>query len=356
MISLSQAWRTTLFVAALCAPSVVYADSMGQASTPNGSAFVDACAGLGYSPDIQPGIAWAGNPSGGTNCSNATGAFVSRPALATGSAAPNPYPYQDTSSASASIGHLHLDAGHTGDSGYYFPEAYAEAGWNDTLTPNVANLVNVMGNTGVWVIPITVSGIFATSGPDAGAGGYVDVFQNGQEFADYAPVDDAAYSVYRSVNAPLLTNVANGFPGAGWSNEMIGWSATSRYGPGYAILDPSTTIYFALPVTLGQSYSLGIWADLSAGEYSAGAASPTLQQDIASADMSNSILWGGPGYFIDGAGNVHTDVTVTSGSGYNYNVAATDSAAAPEPSSTALALIGVGFLALGSRRGCKFRN
>ena len=356
MISLSQARRTVLVVAALCAPSAVYADALGQAGTPNGSAFADACAGLGYSPDVQPGIAWAGNPSGGTTCFSAPGASVSKAASATGSAAPNPYPYDDISSASASIGHLHLDAGHTGDSGYYFPEAYAEAGWNDTVTPNVANLVDVVGNTGVWVIPITVSGIFATSGPDAGAGGYVDVFQNGSEVGDYATVDDAAYSVYRSVNAPLLTGVANGFPGAGWSNEMIGWSATSRYGAGYAILGPSTTIYFALPVTLGQSYSLGIWADLSAGEYSAGAAGPTLQQDIASADMSHSILWGGPGYFIDGAGNVHTDVTVTSGSGYNYNVAATDSAAAPEPSGTVLAFIGVGLLALASRRHRKFRN
>jgi PEP-CTERM motif len=355
MITLSQARLTLLVVAALCAPSAMYADSMGQASTANGSAFVDACAGLGYSSDLQPGTAWAGNPSGGTNCGHNTGALVSQPASATGSAAPNPYPYDDISSASASIGHLHLDAGHTGDSGYYFPEAYAEAGWNDTVTPNVSNLVGVAGNTGVWVIPITVSGIFATSGPDAGADGYVDVFQNGQEFRDSGPADDAAYSVYRSVNAPLLSNVANGFPGAGWSNEMIGWSATSRYGAGYALLDPSTTIYFALPVTLGQSYSLGIWADLSAGEYSAGAAGPTLQQDIASADMSHSILWGGPGYFIDGAGNIHTDVTITSGSGYNYNVAATDSAAAPEPSSTVLALIGVGLLALASQRR-KFRN
>jgi PEP-CTERM motif len=356
MISLPQAGRTVLVVAALCAPSATHADLLGQASTPNGSAFVDACAGLGYSSDIQPGIAWAGNPFGGTNCGNATGASVSQAALATGSAAPNPFPYQDMSSASASIGHLHLDAGHTGDSGYYFPEAYADAGWNDTLTPNVTNLFNVMGTTGIWVIPITVSGIFATSGPDAGADGYVDIFQNGQEFSDRGTADDAAYSVYRSSNAPLLSDVANGFPGASWSKEMIGWSATSRYGASYAILDPSTTIYFALPVTLGQSYSLGIWADVSAGEYSAGAAGPALQQDIASADMSNSILWGGPGYFIDGAGDVHTDVTITSGSGYNYNVAATDSAAVPEPSSIVLALSGVGLLALASRRRGKFRN
>lgn len=355
-MSLSQAMRTALVVAALCAPFAIYADSLGQASTANGSAFVDACAGLGYSPDLQPGTAWTGNSSGGTNCGHNTGALVSQPASAIGIAAPNPYPYDDMSSASASIGHLHLDAGHTGDSGYYFPEAYAEAGWNDTVTPNVNNLVGVVGNTGVWVIPITVSGIFATSGPDAGADGYVDVFQNGQEFRDSGPADDAAYSVYRSANAPLLTGVANGFPGAGWSNEMIGWSATSRYGAGYALLDPSTTIYFALPVTLGQSYSLGIWADLSAGEYSAGAAGPTLQQDISSADMSHSILWGGPGYFIDGAGNIHTDVTITSSSGYDYNLAATDAAAAPEPSSTVLALIGVGLLALVSQRRRKCRD
>ncbi len=356
MIRLSQARRTVLVVAALSVPSAIYADLLGQASTPNGSAFVDACAGLGYSSDLQPGIAWAGSPSGGTNCHNTAGASVNTAALATGSAAPNPYPYEDMSSASASIGQLHLDAGHTGDSGYYFPEAYAEAGWNDTVTPNVTNLSGVVGNTGVWVIPITVSGIFATSGPDAGADGYVDVFQNGQEVGGYGTADAAAYSVYQSANAPLLSGVANGFPGASWNKEMIGWSATSRYGAGYATLDPSTTIYFALPVTLGQNYSLGIWADLSAGEYSAGAAGPTLQQDIASADMSHSVLWGGPGYFIDGAGNVHTDVTITSGSGYDYNVAATDPGAAPEPSSIVLALSGVGLLALGSRRRCRLRN
>ena len=86
MITLSQARRTVLVVAALCAPSAMYADVLGQASTPNGSAFADACAGLGYSPDVQPGIAWAGNPSGGTTCFSAPGASVSKTASATGSA------------------------------------------------------------------------------------------------------------------------------------------------------------------------------------------------------------------------------------------------------------------------------
>lgn len=324
-----------LVVALLCSAPSLFASALGQAGTPTGSASINICAGIGYSNNLTPGIPWDGNPSGGTNCSYSTGALVSQSAYATGSKAGNAFPYTDNASGSATPTQIHLGATHSGDSDYFFPEAYAEGGWNDIVTPNV---VGIPGTAGVWVFGISVSGTITSTGPDAGAEGFVEVFQNGNDVQDYSTYFDAAYKKFAALNT-----ISNGCIGPSWSQEMVGWGASSRNGS-CGTVNANTTVWFALPVTIGASVNFGIWADISAGEGSAGQYPPNSPIDTASADLSHSILWGGPGYFIDGKGNVYNNVTLTSASGANYNVAATDTAATPEPSTAVLLLAGLAIL------------
>ena len=331
---LSASWM--MLVAALVAAPATAA-SFDQSNTAIGSASATSCSGIGYSPGATPGVAWVpgiNGANGATVCNNATGANPGVSSSATGSTAPNPFPYVDSSTASAAVQQIHLLATHSGDSGYFFPEAYAQGGWNESLT---------LGISGTWVFPIAVTGTFTSTGPNGSADGYVEVFKNGQDYQNYGPTFTAAYNTFAGLNA-----THNGCVGpSGWSPEMVGWGVTGDRYPGTcpATLSPST-VWFALDVTAGQSFQLGIWASIRAGQYSAGNASPDLLQDTATADLGHTFLWGGPGYVIDGNGQTVRDFNISSASGANYNVAAVDTAATPEPSTEAMLAGGLAALLL----------
>jgi hypothetical protein len=343
------AQRILLFLAGavLCAPSVLFAQSPGQGSTPVGSAFAEACAGIGFSSPLQPGNAWVpgiNGAGGATICNSASGAAPNQGASNTGVKAPY-QPYADNASATGTIGQLHLQATHSGNTSYFLPEAYADAGWNDLVTAfDPLNPLLPNGTAGVMVSGIQVSGNFTAAGPSSLTSGFVEIFQNG---GTVTANDAAAYAAFLALNPNA---VSNGCSGPAWSPEMVGWGASSRTNTCQTV-NANTTVWFVLPVTIGQQYQIGIWADISAGEGSdAGTATPVDgPQDTASADMSHTILWAGTNYFISG-GQTYTDVTLTSASGFNYNVAATDTAAVPEPSTTTLLPGGVVILALALRR------
>ena len=190
------------------------------------------------------------------------------------------------------------------------------------------------GQSGNWVIPINVSGIFAASGPFARAGGAIEIFQNGIDIQNYGGAYTAAYNDFKALNT-----VSNGCIGPSWSPEMVAWGASGT-GNTCQNLNVVTTVNFVLPAIVGQEYKIGIWADISAGEGSDGLPPPDEPLDIASVDMSHTILWGGPGYFINDADGQIYSVVITSGSGHDYNVAATDTSETPEPSSALLLLCG----------------
>jgi hypothetical protein len=175
----------------------------------------------------------------------------------------------------------------------------------------------------------------------------VEAFKDGFDYQDYGPAFDLAYTTFAGLNT-----THNGCVGpSSWAPEIVGWGVTGDRYPGTCPATISgSTVYFALSVTAGASFQLGIWASIRAGQYSAGSASPDLPQDTASANLANTILWGGPGYVIDSNGQVVTDFSISSASGSNYNVAAADSAAVPEPSTVMLFALGLGGLTIAARR------
>jgi hypothetical protein len=228
---------------------------------------------------------------------------------------------------------LKFAVSHSGSADYFFPEGYADAGWNDVMTAKIPGLAD--GQSGNWVIPINIAGTLATSGPGARSGAAIEIFQNGIDIQSYGGKYTAAYNEFAALNT-----VSNGCIGPSWSQEIVAWGSSGT-DSACQNLNVVTTVDFVLPAVVGQQYEIGIWADISAGEGSAGLPPPGTPLDVASADLSHTILWGGPGYFINDADGQVYDVDITSGSGYDYNVAATDTSDTPEPSSALLVLGGI---------------
>ena len=345
--SFYQSGRNALltFAALLCAQPALLADAVGYLGTANGSASAEACAGLGYSDNLIPGQPWVpgvNGAGGATVCNFGTGALVGEAAsnILTNPGHPNAV---DNSAVTATVGQLHLNATHSADANYFLPEAYSDAGWNDLATVHIAGVAD--GTAGLWAMPIAVSGIFTASGtiPTSSpfADGFLEVFQNGNDVQDYNPSYDAAYNLFLALNGPSndITGSNTSCIGPGWSPEMVGWASTVNC----TGASPNTTAWFVLPVILGQQLQFGIWADIAAGEGSDGSVPPGDPADSAAANLGNSILWGGPGYFVSG-GQTYTDISITSGSGFDYNSPAVDSVVTPEPS-TAL-LLGCSAIAL----------
>ncbi len=329
-------------VAILCGTALMPAPASAstvfdQSNTPLGTASASACSGIGASASASPGTAWNPGNNGVTVCNYGTGVTPGVSSAATASQAPNPFPYVDSSTASAVVQKIKLFATHTGDSGYFLPQAYAQGGWNDSLTLNVS---------GIWVFPIDVNGTFISSGPGGFGAGYLEVFQNGVDFEPDTQAQIPAYNTFLALN-----NTHNGCPGpSSWSPEMVGWGVTDSNPALCSSTLTASTVFFAIPVTAGITFDLGIWASVEAGEVSAGNPASNLPQDTGSADLAHTFLWGGPGYVIEGDGQAHTDFTISSLSGSDYNVAAADTASTPEPSTEALFVLGMAAIGVAARR------
>lgn len=297
------------------------AATLGQATTPIGSAFVNACTGVGVYASVIPGAAWNGGAtSGGTTCNNGSGASVT---MSSGSIPPTGN--FDYANGTAQVGGTVLQAFHTGDSSLAFPDAVVNAGWNDDLTIQPTNPA-YNGMAGYYVFPIFLNGALSTTGPDGLAQLWLNIYQNGQMVgSDYSAQDSAAYAFFLANNT-----THNGPIFSSWDSEMVGYESNSSAPVELA----NATVWFAVPVTLGQQFELGVWVGISAGEGSSGASAGT---DMAAVDPP-SMSWGGPGYVVVG-GNTISAIDITSQSGFNYNQAFTG--AAPEPSCIVLTAIGL---------------
>ena len=177
------------------------ASTLGAGTTPNGSAFVNACAGVGVYSAINPGYAWnSGATGGGTTCNYSSGTSVTQSATGSGSQAGDPISYSNSATGSAAVGTLHLNATNSGDSSYDFPDGVVDAGWNDLVTVNGPGMT---GQQAVWIFPIVVNGSFTANGKnDASAAGFVDVWQNGDCNAHRRPGHHRRHRLHHSEHYP----------------------------------------------------------------------------------------------------------------------------------------------------------
>jgi hypothetical protein len=337
------------FCCALAAPEA--ANASGQQSTPSGTGFASACAGLDIPNIGHPGYPLnypSGTSSGGINCNTVTGTAAS-PTASTGTISnfgtANNNPFSNSASGTAAPLAVHLQATNSGYTSQSFPEGMATGGWNDNFT------LSATGQSGqaIWIIPLDIDGTLNVNGLDALASFEVE------DYVNYNYVSGSAVTEFDSLNPG---NCVFGSCGPGdygdteveFGDETAGWSAYD-YGAGDSdtidTLNVNQTLFLAIPFTWGQSFELGIYGTATAA---AGAAGSPGDAVTSSADFADTLTWGGPGYVLDLNGNTIgsteiTDFSISSASGADYEQPFSD---VPEPGS--LALLATGLIALAELR------
>jgi len=319
---LASAWILSVLAAGAGAVPV------GQQGTPIGAASVNPCAGLavsGFNP--QPGGVY-GVGSADRNCAEQTSAVNGTAgATAVKSGVANGDLYSATSTASAQPGLIKLQAGNSGSFNTPFSGGAATAGWNDGIT-----LLNGTGQ-GIWVFPIHVNGSLSANGLGAYSMASVAIYQNHAAVTANGATA-AAFNLFHTLSDPI----ANGTVAFGWDYEQVVFE-TSDYGPGHPqTLNHMTidrTIFFAVPFTYGEEFTLGVWALDVAGETASGGPAVANQ---ATVDLAQTIQWAGPGYVLLPNGSRGLQVEIRSASAFDYDGSAS---AVPEPASLWLLTLGV---------------
>jgi len=320
----------------------------GASSTPAGASFASACAGLGF---MGGGIAGddvsllTTNP-GGSHCASQTSIVGgSAAASASNSGVSGGVGFANSASSSAGPKAVHLDATNASAVQSDFAAGMANAGFTEQVT--------LTGGTGtaVWVIPIEVFGTLKASGLGADAtlnvAAYKDRLGLGAETPSPGDVADA---IFVALNSPIFRGIA---PGSSTDLENVAWTADDR-GPGDPMtlqtLAVSDTVWFAVPITFGTAFDLGIFANVRAGELASGAGT---DPNSTSLDFHDTIFWGGPGYIVTdgGEGPITRDFRITTATGTDLSTPFSDGGAGvPEPAEWTLLLAGFGLLGAISRR------
>ena len=311
---------------------------VGQATTPAGAAFSASCAGLGFSGGGQEGDAFNNGQSSVTpsvNCQTSTSSIGGTAnSTVSDSGTDNGATFSNAATGQATPKAITLSASNSGQQSSFFPGAQTNAGWNDMITLSMGG----QSGSGVWVVPIYVTGNLSATGLGA-----------------LAKLGVAAYlnnAIIESTNADTLFFANNtthfGTVASSWDYELVEWEATD-YGPTGGSLTLQSliadyTINFYIPFTWGDPFELGIFAEAAAGEISSGG---IYTPNSAAVDPPNA-TWAGPGYVLDGGtGDPITGFSIASLSGTDYMTpySAGETSGVPEPMS--LTLFGLGLVGLG---------
>ncbi len=287
---------------------------ISQGTLAAGSAASGSCAGQGFSSQNV-----GQTPNTGT-CQTASTASGTVSTTASDSGTQFGHSWSGNSSSIGGVGTLKLAASTTGSSSTSFSGGEAGAGWNEQFT-----LTGGSG-TSVWIVPLLVTGSMASSGLGARGIMQLRAYVNNNIISG-----GQAGTLFNSMNV-----THNGAVFSGWSDELIAWG-TSDYGVGSPLttlnMSVNQVVWFALPFTWGNSFKVGFWADLLAGQIASGG---TPVDNSTTADFSHTITWNGKGYVVNADSSVTTNFTINSTSGFDYNNAVT-----PEPSSWMLGLAGL---------------
>jgi hypothetical protein len=304
-------------------PLGVNAALLGQADTPSGGSFANACAGV----DGQMG--GAGNP-GQAFVTTATfqcntfvtpaGSPFTHPVASSASGTINGKNYSNSAHAASLPGNMRFDASNDGNSAIPFPGAGVDVGYNDTVTVNSGN-----GNSGsvLWVLPFHLKG---TMNSTVGGDGHLEI----AAYLNHNLIHGASFTTFNALNVATLGDVLSGTDVEIYRAQVDG-VVTS--------LTIDDTVQFVIPITLGTAFDYGIWAKLAAGEQSSGPAGPQNQTVL---DFSDFAYLGGS-YVILPNGNTDNNLNFTSAAGLDYT-----KAAVPLPAS--VGLFSFGLLALIRRR------
>lgn len=315
-----------LAVGCLFAATAVSAHAQSQNTLNGTGGFVSACAfsnaGSGFTP--------------GSNLTSLFGAghCVSNTFSGNGSASSSAA-YTDPSAQTANqahgtvgLGTLHLSASNSAPNNSNFAAAGANGGWTETFVANAAN----QAGPGVTVVALKVTGSLAAHG-FAGASGFtLTGYKNKEQLSIYAV--QGLYD-YGSQTTPLSTD-----------RQSATWSVAT-YGAPYdnASATINDTIHLAIPVTLGTSFSFGVYGYALAGMRSTSGV-PGIS--MADTDFSHTVTWGGVVGIYDASGHALSGYSLTSASGVDWTRPL--AAPVPEPETWALMLTGLGLLGFAARR------
>jgi hypothetical protein len=329
----------TLIIMCILVGPIAYSGTVGQASTPAGSAFAGACAGntvFGGVPD--PGSL----ENNGTSVNygdgqsyfacnygySSVGGAVS--ASAANAGVFNGYAWTNNSSSTAAPKQIHIDGTNVATSESAFAGATASGGWTDAYTLSITdpNVTITAANpvSGYWVVPINVDGSLAVSGLATVAQVAVGAYENGNQVA-FDTQGGAAWSYFIANNT-----LATGAIGSSWDVMQVEYGVDSSL----PSLNVNNTIYFALPVTFTSNMDMidaGIYAQLWLTQSSGG----SLGTVTESVDFKNTLGWGGPGQLVLG-GNTYSSSQfgIAGASGADY-----ETAFAPEPSTMCALALGL---------------
>lgn len=322
--------KSHLAVGCLCAVAGVSVQAQSQSSINGTGGFVSACAYSNSGSGFNPG----GNlPAlfGSANCNSDT---FSGNGSVTESATYNSGLTSNQSQGTVGLGTLHLSASNSAPNNSYFSAAGANGGWTETL---VANAANQAGHAGVTVVALKVTGSLAAHG-----------FAGASSFQLTGYKDKNQLTIY---GLSGLYNYGSQSNPIGTDRQIANWSVATDYYyvSGQGLNDASATIddtiNFAIPVTLGQSFSFGVYGYALAGMRSA---SGVAGISTAGTDFSHTVTWGGVVGIYDSNGQLLSDYSLTSASGADWTRPFT--APVPEPESYAMMLVGLGLLRLMVRR------
>lgn len=329
-----------LFAAVLVAlpASPAHASFAGQSAVAAGHSFVSSCSGTGFGYFDQGGNAVSGGTSSAEqNCAYAVSAAIGGTATVqtASSGAFFGYGFANDSNATASLGTIHLFAENNGSAATHFSGSQAVAGWNDSMT--IVPLAGQNG-AGIKIITLHVDGMLSSIGQGADSQFGIEVLLNHNFLQPYGPsIYGNAYAIFAAANSPLAVDDVF----YGWDYQMKPWRETNYGTDRTRAVDQSIT--FAVPFIYNVPFTLGIYAQVGAGEASSGGSA---QQNQSTVDFAHTISWGGKGLVVDASGlNSTTNFTITSLSGFNYNVNAV-----PEPGIWVLLLTGFGAIGAAARR------
>jgi hypothetical protein len=308
--------------------------AVSQATLASGYSMVSSCSGINFGSFSQDGSA-IGTSSATQSCSTVTsdtaGGTATTGTHSAGSV--QGHAYANNSNATASVGTIHLYAENQGSTATALSGSQAMAGWNDTIT--------IAGGTGqgIWTFGLAIDGMLASSGRGADTQFGIGIFKNHNAVQPYgAAINAAAFSLYQSLNAAGTAGDLD----ANTDRELIQARETDYGMP--KSLTVNQMVYFAIPFTYGTAFSLGIFAQVAAGESSSG---PYYGENVAIADFAHTIGWAGKGYVAAADGSGHaTGFLLNSDSGFDYNIAA----GVPEPASWMTMLLGFGLAGTAIRR------
>jgi len=311
----------------LAVPVTTMASTLGQGTTLAGAVFVNACAGsqaFGSSP-------WAGDAFNGgatdsfVNCSSASSVVGGSASVsASNSGSYFGHGFNNDASASAAPGILHAGANNNASNASQFAGAAANVGFNDTLT------VGGGSGTGVLILPFFVDGSLSAGGFSGGADLTITAYKNFNQIDAYG-ANTAAYNLFNSLNT-----THNGDVFSSWDREAIEWGTSANDINSMLI---GQWVDMAIPITFGQSFEYGIYAEVYMTQSSGSYFGPTTQN----ANFLHTIAYGAGSYVMQGANKI-TDLNF---SGTSAGIDYTQSLVGiPEPASLLLCLLGAGALAV----------